>query len=202
MCGHPRLRGGTSGDSLRCCTERLSFRRSGYLVQGAESMPRRESPLQKYSQYSRHDLTARLFVHYYYPADFLYRDYNRVKRPLAAQKNRTPWRASQERCYLGLWLAALFTVIEGYKVLKIKSEPIDSLLRSKYLDSLRHFRHGTFHYQKHPRKHTQFFMDEEGMPSDDRLEWAEQLHLAFANFESEYRIELTVQNTLAAWRAK
>ena len=157
----------------------------------------REGPLEKFSNFRADDLTARLIVHYFFQADFLFRDYRRVKSALARQKRRTRWRASQETTYLRLWLAALFTVVEGFKILKLKDSEIELLLTSAHVDSLRRFRNATFHYQKDPIKHVQFFV-EDGVPTDNRLEWAEKLHAAFDRFQRDYRVEVTVRNVMKA----
>jgi hypothetical protein len=162
-------------------------------------MSRRESPLDTFGHFSPEDPVARLIVQYFFPADFLHRDFHRVHRALAAQKRRTRWRSAQETCYLRLWLAALYTVAEGYKALRLQNSEIDSLLTTSYLDSLRLFRNGTFHYQRHPEKHVQFFSDGEAS-TNDRLDWAEKLHAAFDRFQRDYRIEITVRNALAARR--
>jgi hypothetical protein len=165
-------------------------------------MPRREGPLDKFSNFKSNDPIARLIVHYFFPADFLYRDYLRVSKALAAQKRRTKWRATQEICYLRLWLAALYTVAEGFQELKLQDSEITSLLESDYLGSLRKWRNGTFHYQAHPQKHLQFFSDEDGLPTDERQEWAEHLHAAFDRFHHDYIVKITVQNMKAAFWPK
>ena len=50
-------------------------------------MARKEGPFEQFHKFERDDPIARLMVHYYFPADFLHRDYRRVERALAAQKN-------------------------------------------------------------------------------------------------------------------
>jgi hypothetical protein len=93
---------------------------------------------------------------------------------------------------LRLWLSTLFAVAEGYKSLDLRDDEIDALLLSPHLENLRHFRNGTFHYQKNPMKQVQFFLG-----GEERLDWAQQLHEAFDRFFSEYRIKITVENFLA-----
>jgi hypothetical protein len=164
-------------------------------------MPRKKGPLDEFGRFDDHDPIARLIVHYFYPTDFLYREYLRLNRALAAQKKRTRWRSSQEFCYLRLWLAALFTVAEGFQELRLQNQEIETLLAVDHLNSLRLFRNGTFHYQKKPMKLAQFFRDDSGITSD-RLAWAKLLHAAFAHFQSDYLVEITVKNALAAWQPK
>ena len=167
-------------------------------------MFRGEKPLDRIVDFPSEDLVGRLIVHYFFPADFLYRDYCRISRAFAAQKRHTRWRASQLTCYQRLWLASLFTVAEGFLALRLQDEEIGNLLNSEHFDSLRHFRNGTFHYQKQPRKHVQFFLDE-GAFSEARLEWAQALHEAFDRFHLEYRSQTISRNIdalAAAWRRK
>jgi hypothetical protein len=161
-----------------------------------------ERPIDKLVDFHPEDPIGRLIVHYFFPADFLYRDYCRVSKALAAQKRRTRWRASEQMCYQRLWLAALFTVAEGFQSLGLQNKEIQDLLRSPYLNSLRHFRNGTFHYQENPGKHVQFFLDGTTI-TDDRLEWARELHKAIDRFHWSYRQETISRNTDAlvqAWR--
>jgi hypothetical protein len=152
-------------------------------------------PFSEFSRFRDDDPIARLIVHYFYPADFLYREYFRLNRALAAQKQRTEQRSSQEFCCLRLWLAALFTVAEGFQELQLKDKEIDGLLAVGHLNSLRLFRNGTVHYQRRPIKLAQFFRDDSGSRGD-RLAWAKLLHQAFDRFQSDYHVEITVRNVL------
>ena len=151
-----------------------------------------ESPLSRASQFRRDDPIARLIVHYYYPCDLMHRDYNRVRRALSRQKRRTKWRASQELCYLRLWLSLLFAVTEGFKELGLRDQEIESLLADEAIGRLKRLRNGTFHYQQGHEKLTQFFRG-----SDSSEVWAEHLHAAFDRFFRGYRIDLTAKNLLA-----
>ena len=52
---------------------------------------------------------------------------------------------------ISVWYALLYVVIEGYKALSIQFEPVDQLLaQEEYVNLLRLFRNGTFHYQEDP----------------------------------------------------
>ena len=96
-----------------------------------------------------------------------------------------------------LWLAALFTVAEGYQSLKLQDKEIDCLLASEHLVNLRRFRNGTFHYQRQPEKHLQFFTDGD-TTTFERVEWAERLHATFDRYFNAYRLEVLHQN-LVLW---
>ena len=50
-----------------------------------------------------------------------------------------------------VWYSLLYVVIEGYKELGVKYEPLDLILaKDEYVDLLRRFRNATFHYQADP----------------------------------------------------
>jgi len=154
---------------------------------------RKASPLERYHKFSRDDPVARLLVHYFYPCDYMYRDYQRVTKALARQKRRSPWRASQQLAYLRLWLSTLYAVIEGYQNLRLQHPEVDYILEDDaHVDSLRILRNGTFHYQKSGQKQVQF------MGGDAiRVLWADALHNAFDNFFSAYRVSVLVENFFA-----
>ncbi len=151
----------------------------------------KESPLENFNVYRRDDPVARLMVHYFYPSDFIYRDFKRVERALKAQTRRTRWRASQESCYMRLWLSTLYTVAEGYKELGLKDNKIDILISIDHFERLRLFRNGTFHYQRKPIKLVQF-LSEHG----DGLVWTESLHKAFDGFFEEFSSENIIRNVM------
>jgi hypothetical protein len=49
--------------------------------------------------------------------------------------------------YSSYYQSALYIVIEGWRDLGLNDPVIDGLLVSEYVDLLRRFRHGTFHFQ-------------------------------------------------------
>lgn len=52
---------------------------------------------------------------------------------------------------ISVWYALLYVVVEGYKALKVEFEPVDTLLAQEdFVNLLRLFRNGTFHYQEDP----------------------------------------------------
>lgn len=54
-------------------------------------------------------------------------------------------------CRIFVWYALLYVVVEGYREIGDKYEPLDQLLgKEEYVDLLRLFRNATFHYQKDP----------------------------------------------------
>jgi hypothetical protein len=151
------------------------------------------SKIDKLFSFSDADPIARLIVHYWYPANYMYQEFSRVERALARQKSRTQRMAVREVNYLRLWLATLYTTGDGFKSLNLKDDEIERLLSNPNFQNLRVFRNGTFHYQKSPVKLVQFWVG-----AQDRISWARSLHFALNRFFSEYRIKIAVQNVLAA----
>ena len=75
-------------------------------------------------------------------------------------------------CLYFIWCGLLFTVVEGYRELKLTDSQVDSLLlQSARLDVLRRCRNGMFHFQK------DYFDDRLIAPMRDLFftEWALQL---------------------------
>lgn len=51
--------------------------------------------------------------------------------------------------YMSYWYAGLYVVIEGWKALKLQDADISNLLKKEdYIDLLRKYRNGVFHYQQ------------------------------------------------------
>ena len=55
----------------------------------------------------------------------------------------------EDNLYMSYWYAGLYVVIEGWQELKLQDTVVDNLLsREDYVDLLRRYRNGVFHYQK------------------------------------------------------
>ena len=65
-------------------------------------------------------------------------------------------------------------MIEGYEELGIKSEAIASIWNSEFIDKLRLFRNGTFHYQKDIYSSKIFAVDD----TDEFVNWIYKFHNA------------------------
>lgn len=151
------------------------------------------SILQAASEFRKDDPIGRLICHYFQPCEFCFEEYLRVTQALERQKRRTRFRAAKQLTFLRLWLASLYTVIEGFYELELSDARIDALLMGENdLAKLRRFRNGTFHYQRTADKHLQLFNENAGV-----LDWAKLLHVEFDRFFREYRIAMTVANVMA-----
>lgn len=54
-------------------------------------------------------------------------------------------------CRMQVWYSLLYVVIEGYRALGQKYEPLEKVLaQDEYVDLLRRYRNATFHYQTDP----------------------------------------------------
>lgn len=62
--------------------------------------------------------------------------------------------------YMSLWYALLAVVIEGWNDLRLSDAAVDELLRSPYVDKLRRYRNGVFHFQRRywDARRTEFLM--------------------------------------------
>lgn len=77
--------------------------------------------------------------------------------------------------YGHLWMALLYVTVEGFLELKIDNPEIGSLLGEQHLVDLKLFRNSVFHPQKS-------FNKRERMHEMEKLNWAQDLHTAFADF--------------------
>lgn len=86
--------------------------------------------------------------------------------------------------YMGLWYGSLYVVVEGWRKLKLSDMAIDSLLDSPYVDLLRKFRNGVFHYQSK-------YYDERllGFMRKDTPGWVHDLHLQFGRYFQDWFAE-------------
>lgn len=50
--------------------------------------------------------------------------------------------------YMSYWYAGLYVVVEGWQELKLYDEKINLLLQSPYVELLKRYRNGVFHFQK------------------------------------------------------
>jgi len=85
-----------------------------------------------------------------------------------------------DNLYMSYWYGAMYVVIEGYKESNISDPDIDELLKSSYVDLLRKFRNGVFHYQ------SQYFDESRYLPfimeGQKSAQWIQELREAFSKF--------------------
>jgi hypothetical protein len=86
----------------------------------------------------------------------------------------------QFEAYLDFWLAGLFVVVEGFNKLRLQDDAIRRLLKQD-IGRLKLFRDETYHFSPGPPKSNQFLVDS--------INWAEDLHEAFADYFRDYIIK-------------
>jgi hypothetical protein len=89
----------------------------------------------------------------------------------------------------------IFVVIEGFRELNCKDERVEKLLTAeKYVDLLRRFRNGVFHYQKEPMDpRLVSFITREGSG-----EWIREMHAALGAF---FMRELPIKEGIERYKA-
>jgi hypothetical protein len=84
--------------------------------------------------------------------------------------------------YMSLWYATLYTVIEGWRRLKLRDDEIGSLLASPFVKMLKTYRHGVTHFQ------TRYY-DKKYMPfvtKPESVAWVRALHGAFFRYLNDW----------------
>lgn len=153
--------------------------------------------------YKDSDPVLTLYSHYFLAADLMYSNYFRLltKRRL---RNRLSKNDEINRgIYFCTWLGYLAVTCEGFTKLKMrlllqenrpkdfqelvpKSDGLGKVMK-QHSDPLRKFRNNVFHLRDDASELVQFLTER-----DLRLEWAEELHTAFADFFSAYRVSCYV----------
>lgn len=85
----------------------------------------------------------------------------------------------EELMYMSLWYAQLYTVIEGWKNLRLQDNAVDSLLlQTDHVDLLRRYRNGVDHFQADyfSSKFTNF------VAMTDSAVWIRSLHTAIGSY--------------------
>lgn len=152
------------------------------------------------------DPIMRLIAHYFGPADYMFEAFSKLDELSTTPKGLSPDKVIERRYCLMYWLSSLYVTIEGMENLpladELKSRPLElprlahrviEILADAddHRDALRLLRNGTFHFQKTPVKHLQFF------DTPFRLSWAVHLHKAIERLFSDYRIQCSVICALA-----
>jgi len=84
--------------------------------------------------------------------------------------------------YMSYWYGGTYVIIEGWRELGLADEEIDRLLESPYVDSLKRYRNGSFHFQRK-------YMDDRFVgfvTGDGSAEWIFKLTQAFSRWFLEY----------------
>ena len=81
--------------------------------------------------------------------------------------------------YMSYWYASLYVVVEGWQLLKLTDPDVDALLVSPYVDVLKRYRNGVFHFQRAmwDTRFTDFIYE-----GDASAHWVRQLHVALGTW--------------------
>jgi len=98
----------------------------------------------------------------------------------------------EDNMYMSYWYAGLYVVIEGWQELKLEDTVINTLLQTKnYVDLLKRYRNGVFHYQKdyfNSRFADVWFQDK------DFITWVRELNRQFGRYFLQWHKTYNKQN--------
>lgn len=153
--------------------------------------------------HQRDDAVLRLYIHYFLTADLMREQLRKLDLQKRAKGRLSVNKELERYRYWLIWLSGLYVVVDGFlkKIAKldlIRQRPeIFSDLRplvadltdqcNAHRDSLRRFRNATFHFEEHSDEQIQFVLT-----SENREDWALDLHRKFADFFSRYRVHCGV----------
>ncbi|WP_210426052.1 DUF6896 domain-containing protein [Chromobacterium violaceum] len=178
---------------------------SGYLlyyVKGASRSLKIDKNIFFYKNQLPHrdqDPVLALYAHYYCAADLMFKNYSRLSEKWRKDGHLSRGNKVKAGIYQSSWLGFLFTTCEGFQKLSMRkmletNRPSDFLelmpktdiigkMMKQHYQALRALRNDIFHLRDNINEIQNFFAREE-----ERLIWAKNLHAAFAEFFSEYRI--------------
>jgi hypothetical protein len=84
--------------------------------------------------------------------------------------------------FMSFWYATLYTVIEGWRDLRLSDPEIDDLLKSPNVQMLKLYRHGVYHFQD-------TYFDKKYMPfmnTPGTVPWVRALHEALFRYLEEW----------------
>ncbi len=145
------------------------------------------------------DAILTLYAHYFLAGDLMYENHRKLTKNWERRGRLSNNNKVHLSIYFCTWLGFLAVTTEGFKKLGVRSllhgnrpsefveliPHVESLGKTikKHDDALRRFRNMVFHMRDSTENLERFFSER-----PDRLEWADTLHRAFAEFFSEYRV--------------
>lgn len=95
--------------------------------------------------------------------------------------------------YMSYWYSGLYVVIEGWQELNLHDENIDLLLESPYVELLKRYRNGAFHYQNNDYdKRFSNFID----IGADTSDWILKLNNEFSRYFLDYFKRFMKENNI------
>ena len=98
----------------------------------------------------------------------------------------------EDNMYMSYWYAGLYVVIEGWRKLKLEDTAIDNLLsREGYVELLRRYRNGVFHYQK---DYFDSRFADVWSQNKDVVTWVRELNGQFGRYFLQWHAKYNQQN--------
>ncbi|WP_081651282.1 hypothetical protein [Cupriavidus sp. WS] len=159
------------------------------------------------------DIVLVLHSHYFQAAELMLENYDNLHRKWKKDNSLSHRKVVDLRIYLSSWLGFLAVTCEGFEdrgmhlllqnsrpaafeKLIPKSDAIGKMIK-RHRHPLRELRNKTFHLRENPEAIRRFFA-----PDENRLPWAHELHDAFTDFFSAYRVECEVHYALNGRRGE
>ncbi len=153
------------------------------------------------------DAVLTLYAHYFLASELMLKNYKKLNTKWSQRSRLSKNDRVQLSIYFCTWLGFLAVTAEGFKKLAIRrliqddrppefvelipeADKLGRLLK-RHADALRKFRNNVFHLREGAEEIQQFFQE-----GPNRLEWAEELQIAFDQFFSSYRIFCQVRYVL------
>lgn len=145
------------------------------------------------------DPVLTLYAHYFLAAELMRSNCSKLQSKLKRRGRLSRKDTVEQGIYVGTWLGFLGVTCEGFRKLKFrlllqesrpedfrelipKSDAIGRMIK-QHADPLREFRNSVFHLRDDVGAIEQFFDN-----GSVHLRWAKELHAAFGDLFSEYRI--------------
>src|SRR3990172_13444272 len=106
------------------------------------------------------------------------RDRPELERRLQTNQITFEPKLLESEMYICLWFGVLYVVIEGWPKLRLNEPRITKLLRNRFKDLLRNFRHATFHPDDYDDARIQALV----ATGQESIDWARQVTLEFKSF--------------------
>jgi hypothetical protein len=131
-------------------------------------------------QYGEAGLQLRLLHQYFVWADRMRVHFRAALKLQAPSSIYVPLLQEPDKwLYMCYWYASAYTIVEGFRELGLKDARVEAFLaQSDYVDKLKRFRNGVFHFQK--KLMDDRFLDFIALP--DSARWIAELWEALSDF--------------------
>ncbi|PMS20166.1 hypothetical protein C0Z18_12270 [Trinickia dabaoshanensis] len=159
------------------------------------------------------DIVMVLHSHYFQAAELMRENYESLNKKWKKDNSLSHGKIVDLRIYMSSWLGFLAVTCEGFEDIGMhvllrsgrpaafeklipKSDAVGKMIK-RHRNPLRELRNKTFHLREDPEAIRRFFA-----PDARRLPWARELHDAFKDFFSAYRIQCEVHYAINGRRGE